>query len=180
MLAMVLIFGLTLAPMAQRDQTPPPGPAGTPGLTLGDHPAPPLPLPKPMQDLPPMDPPMDETSGDVKDKGKEPPKPKRKQDCLFAWNYEPNPQLASFRIFVSTTSGAYRDDQPVAEIPAIPSLVTQEACAEVSLPKPNTYYAIARAVDLEDHMSDPSNEICFKVEIVGGPFVPCDGQEEVM
>jgi hypothetical protein len=78
------------------------------------------------------------------------------------WKYKPDERLVAFYLYISTKSGVYDWDSPVASVPAIPEMVTELAREELILPGPGTYYAVVRAMSMDGKDdSDPSNEISF-------------------
>jgi hypothetical protein len=99
------------------------------------------------------------------------------------WDYEPNPMLGVFRLYVSQTSGVYpivpgdpRASQPLKIIPAMAELVTHVLCEGLWLPRDGVWYAVVTAVsrDLSEE-SPPSNEISFtygNTSIVPPPITP--------
>jgi hypothetical protein len=105
---------------------------------------------------------------------------------MICWDYEPNPVLVLFRIFVARRSGAYHAHDPYAEILAIPTLVTEASCETFVPFAQGRYYAVIAAVgtrpvgreatDVRDIeiVSPYSDELCL--ERINGQIYGCVGE----
>ena len=96
-------------------------------------------------------------------------------DCkALEWDYESDPELGYFRIYVSRESGVYAIDpvdpkksRPSLIVPAIPEMVTVLVCQRLQavVRTPGTYYAVVTAVTRDfSFESEASNEITFLYE----------------
>jgi hypothetical protein len=106
------------------------------------------------------------------------------------WDYEPDPLLGFFRIYVSRTSGVYPIhpttpalSRPTVVVPAIPTMVTEVICTRVQavVRAPGTYYLVMTAASRNMAIeSEPSNELTFTVGVTTvarpSPLPPMGGQ----
>jgi len=87
----------------------------------------------------------------------------------FQWDKNPEPDIATYRLYESNVSGDYTKGEHVAEFAHLPEFDTQEAEYTFDAVTGATYFWVVTAVDSEGFESDWSNEVTFSVILPVAP-----------
>ena len=87
--------------------------------------------------------------------------------CVFAWDPNPEADLAGYRLYVRPATGTY-PTTPAADITAP---TTSVSCAAAGLVQSGDYAAVLTAYDAIGNESAPSLEVAFTVD-ASSPGVP--------